>query len=265
MTFPAVKRVIYQKNPLKEVICQLRFPPILKIDTELPAMFQERIRKDYPNFTEIPDFRVEIPLPIQRQIPPDLLEKMLSPQLDTKNYVFSTSDESWQVNLTRSFLALTARQYRRREDYIQRLDGPLSALIELYQPAHFSRIGLRYIDVISRKDLGLEAEPWSELLMPQVLGILGDEHVGSSVLDFQSRFVSQLDDNVSVAKVVTGIEEGDSNGLSFRIDSDFFTESNIPVEDVNDKLNYLASQGSRLFRWCITEKLHEALMPGEPI
>jgi hypothetical protein len=31
-------RRIYRKNPLAEVICQLRFPEILSIETELPAI-----------------------------------------------------------------------------------------------------------------------------------------------------------------------------------------------------------------------------------
>ena len=52
MPFPEVKRVIYKKNPLDRVICQLRFAPILKIDAEIPADFQEMIRADFPNYSE---------------------------------------------------------------------------------------------------------------------------------------------------------------------------------------------------------------------
>ncbi|HQU44113.1 MAG TPA: TIGR04255 family protein, partial [Pirellulales bacterium] len=52
MPLPEFPRVIYGKNPLEVVICQLRFPPILRIGAELPAEFQERIRKDYPEFRD---------------------------------------------------------------------------------------------------------------------------------------------------------------------------------------------------------------------
>ena len=41
------ERVIYAKRQLVEVICQLRFPEILKIDVSEPADFQERIRRDF--------------------------------------------------------------------------------------------------------------------------------------------------------------------------------------------------------------------------
>ena len=62
MPFPNVPRVTYRNNPLVQVICQLRFPPILKIDAEVPADFQESIRKDFPKFSERNEFRVELPL-----------------------------------------------------------------------------------------------------------------------------------------------------------------------------------------------------------
>lgn len=44
MLFPPTQRVIYHKNPLVEVVCQLRFPTILKIDAEIPVAFQEAVR-----------------------------------------------------------------------------------------------------------------------------------------------------------------------------------------------------------------------------
>ena len=43
-------RCIYDKNPLAEVICQLRFPEILSIQTDIPAKFQDAIRKDFPKY-----------------------------------------------------------------------------------------------------------------------------------------------------------------------------------------------------------------------
>src|SRR6266852_706318 len=47
--FPEFTRVIYQRNPLVEVVCQLRFSPILRIDTDPPAEFQDRIRSAFPS------------------------------------------------------------------------------------------------------------------------------------------------------------------------------------------------------------------------
>ena len=43
-------RKIYRRNQLIEVICQLRFPEILKIEAHEPADFQDAIRQVYPQF-----------------------------------------------------------------------------------------------------------------------------------------------------------------------------------------------------------------------
>jgi hypothetical protein len=46
--FPDSARVIYGKAPLTGVVCQLRFPPILRIESAPPADFQDRIREQFP-------------------------------------------------------------------------------------------------------------------------------------------------------------------------------------------------------------------------
>ena len=40
MAPPEAEWVIYETNPLHEVICQVRFPRILKLETETPIEFQ---------------------------------------------------------------------------------------------------------------------------------------------------------------------------------------------------------------------------------
>lgn len=48
MKLPEFDRVIYEYNPLFEVVCQLTFPPILKISHQEPVEFQDEIRFQYP-------------------------------------------------------------------------------------------------------------------------------------------------------------------------------------------------------------------------
>jgi uncharacterized protein (TIGR04255 family) len=51
LCFPKVEDVRLARAPLKEVICQVRFPVILRIGTEQPVEFQERIRERFPDFS----------------------------------------------------------------------------------------------------------------------------------------------------------------------------------------------------------------------
>src|SRR4051794_24623667 len=110
MPFPETPRVIFERNPLAEVICQLRFPTILRIASEPPADLQERLRPTYPVF------RQEQPT---LGVPAELTEMVgeLPMQLRTDtNYAFETEDGARTVSLTREFLAISERRYVRWEN-----------------------------------------------------------------------------------------------------------------------------------------------------
>src|SRR5258708_18597221 len=150
MPFPEVPRAIYKQNPLQQVICQLRFPPILKIDADVPADFQEKIRNEFPNYSQTVGLNLEVPQQISEQpIPPELLRNLFQ-TTTIKNYEFSSEDGKWKVNLTHTFIALTNTEYQNWESYKERMLKLFEILLNIYSPAHFSRIGLRYINVIKR-------------------------------------------------------------------------------------------------------------------
>ena len=54
MLFSEYARYQYVRSPLVEVICQLRFPAILTINTKEPAEFQEAVRHDFPGRSSSP-------------------------------------------------------------------------------------------------------------------------------------------------------------------------------------------------------------------
>ena len=70
----------------------------------------------------------------------------LEPQKPITNYNFISEDGRWKLNLTQGFIALSTLSYTRWEDFATRLDRPLAQFIQLYQPAFFERIGLRYVN-----------------------------------------------------------------------------------------------------------------------
>ena len=86
--------------PLIEVICQLRFPAILRIDAQAPAQFQEAIRGDYPQFSQW-----------MENLPPRKEGGKLVPQGTQPNYQFLAKDNQWKVNLTKNFISLSTNHY----------------------------------------------------------------------------------------------------------------------------------------------------------
>src|SRR5262249_33650896 len=129
--FPDSERIIYGKNPLESVICQFRFPAILKISSEPPVDFQEALRKDFPLFREVP------PVNVGTGLPPELAEIIgrLMPLPSSKAYELTSENSAWQITLTQDSLSLLCKSYRRWEEFKERLQKSLHLLGEIYQPS----------------------------------------------------------------------------------------------------------------------------------
>jgi uncharacterized protein (TIGR04255 family) len=259
MPFPEVPRVIYAKNPLDEVICQLRFPTILKIDTDLPAAFQDRIRARYPLY----EAKSAAKLP--PNLPQELAKQLaatLPPIFAARVHDFTTPDRQWTVSLTKDFLALTCRKYRRWEQFKEHLGELLAGLRDIYAPAFFSRLGLRYRDVIRRSDLGMENADWSELLKPWIAGVLSAPDVSAEVQHVFKDFIVRLpSDNAHVRVQHAIVRDDKSPEPCYLIDADFSDEQQTETNHAIAKLDFLNRQARYLFRWCISDKLHRALEP----
>ena len=260
MPFPESERVIYEINPLVEVICQLRFPAILRIDSELPAEYQERLRHLYPIFGEVPSQNVKLNLP-------DEIQKFLSsgsPMLSFKgrtSYDFISTDQLWKVQLNREALTLLSANYQRWEDFKEHLELPLRAFEEIYRPAFYTRIGLRYKDVIERSKLGLLDIAWSELLEPHIAAELSSPHVADDIIQCANQLTIRLGNYHAQVVINHGLVSNENNETCYLIDSDFSTEMKTEVRDATQILDYFNQQSGRLFRWCIKDRLHHAMRP----
>lgn len=262
MPFPKVERVFYEKSPLKSVICQLRFPPILIIDSSLPSVFQERLRKSFPLYQE----RFEV---MQDQLTPFSISAQqqtseeIKKAITTKNHFFSTEDGSWHVNLTRTFVSLSTTKYSKWEEFREMLIHPYEALMEAYSPPFFTRIGLRYTDIFDRSELGLTDVPWSELLSSPFIGLLCSE-VESEIRSFEGKYEIGLDDKISMLRMINRyIEKLPSREKCFLVDGDFFYPKRADVRAYSDILSFLHDHATRLIRFIILERLHEAMEPRD--
>lgn len=263
MIFPEVERVIYNRNPLDNVICQLRFPAILKIDTEVPSDFQEKIRGKYPNLSESSELIFERSPDIEEQLPSESVKQLLkSPGI--KNYEFSSEDGKWKINLTRNFVSLSTQDYHRWEEFKEKLQLPLNALIDLYSQKHFTRVGLRYVDVIVRSKLGLENVSWTELINHHILGIMAVPGIEEKIRSVVSIYDIGLENGGDSVRIATRIVKTmDSDEECYMIDSDFFTNVKTEKQEALNKLDFFNKHASKLIRWCITERLHKAMEPQE--
>lgn len=97
MSFEENQRVRYRKSPLKEVICQLRFPADLSISVQPPIEFQSKIRELFPNYAET----VEKEHNIELNASEEGISDAHFTQKAIPNYSFESEDKAWRVNLTK--------------------------------------------------------------------------------------------------------------------------------------------------------------------
>lgn len=265
MTFPDTPRVIYNKNPLNQVICQLRFPPILKIEEALPSGFQDRIRHEYPLFVDKQPDEAGI------ELPPEIAKAVGSMgigfpfQSGKRSFEFSSIDQVWKVSLTRDFLALATTDYKTWQDFHRHLQTPLEALLSEYDPNSYVRIGLRYRDVIDKDELGLKEVPWKSLLQPHIAGELATDIEEQFIKKLATDFLVELKDSIGHVRIRHGLAENKSAQRNvYVIDADFYTDELTEKNHVIDKLNKFNREAGHLFRWCITEQLHSAMEPRTP-
>lgn len=253
--FPASRRVRFKKNPLVQVICQLRFPTILDIGASDPAAFQEAIRSRYPLYE-----REDVGLP--KEIG-DLLARLPGAKgVGGITHKFLTEDSKRYVSLTNEFVALSESEYTTWDDFRSQLAFAKSALEAVHKPAFYSRLGLRYQDVIKRANLGLTDVPWHELLTPAFSGFLAAPETRDSLTEIGSAAVITLGAAVlgGFVRLQHGLTTRDDEQV-YAIDADFFTEERSGSEAAFDVLDEFSRLAGHLFRWAITPRLHEALDP----
>lgn len=257
--FPDSPRVIFARNPLVEVICQVRFARLLKIESELPVAFQEALRQQYPKLREVKSARLPDPIATAIGLPPNAT---------TSTFEFLDRDDIWKTSLTSTFLAVSTVQYTRWEDFLDRLRLALDVLATVYEVSRFTRVGLRYRDLISRSQVGMKDQRWAEFIRPELLGELSDPDFERAVTHASRQLVLSLDYDNALVRFSHGIVEAEDEDANiekcYLIDADFYTEQERERADAETCLARFNQESGRLFRWCITRTLHNAMGGVEP-
>lgn len=251
-----MKRVIFNKNPLIEVILQFRFPAILAINANDPVDFQEAIRQEYPIYQPSTENTQEIQLIANND---SFLPSIVNKQ-QCKNHEFISADGRYKVNLTSSFISISTVSYEKWEIFWDKFETVLKEFISIYRPAFFERVGLRYIDAISRKQLGIEDKSWKDLIKENWIGPLytrSDNNV--KVLNIDSELL--LEDNKTLLKIHTGMGNINNEEKVFIVDTDFIRMDNTKTDEYLSVVNSLHDRSKFFIDDVITEELYKAMDP----
>ncbi len=249
-------RVRYRRSPLVEVIFQLRFPTILSINTNLPSAFQDKIRERFPFFQEGNEQQNEMLLAPDGQ-------PLQVKSNTTKNYAFISADEMFKINLTASFISVSTLKYTQWEEFRGIIGYVVPIFEEIYKPSFYIRVGLRYIDVITRENYGLNGCNWNELIESKILGVVTPE-IESGVKSYSCEVeYGSEDDNAHTKSHFELVNVNNRPEVSLLIDCDYFVQEHIEKEQVFQIAELLHHKSSKFISSAITKKLHDVMEPVE--
>jgi len=249
LRFPQREDVRLQRAPLVEVICQVRFPPILRIASEQPFAFQEWVRERFPQL-EVEHGMVVHVAPLGPTPP--------SAQPQPRIFRFKSPDGNTTVSLALDFYALSTTSYTHWRDFLELLQLVNQAACEVYNLPYAVRVGLRYINHLTLENTGVKsvAELWG-ILRPELTMLLrGDSW--DEPLEMVNRLLLAGRENERLT-LRSGFRSGEKP--VFLLDFDYYTEGNISLENLSALCQRYHDAIYDAFRWCIREEKLAAFAP----
>lgn len=248
MAFPRAARVRFARTSLRDVVCQVRFTPVLRIEQEAPAKVQDVVRKmgfiKYER-REVTSIRLMPSLTLPVPVHPQRIE-----------HRFLSKDESFIV-LAQDFVAVATSRYQGWERFRSEIQAATRAVVDAYAPDLVTRVGLRYTNVIVRSKLDLTDARWNELLAAELIGMLA-AHDDVDAISQQITFAA--DESGARGRLVHGLVETEE-GPGYLLDTDYWREGESSFGDAIASLDGLHTRTWDTFAACLAPRLVAAMQP----
>ncbi len=253
VSFPIYNDIKLLRSPLAEVVCQVRFDPILRIISEQPARFQETIRKRFP--------KLEWDQPVSIQMPdPENTAATVTVEMSPRVAKFISQDRHSTVSLTQDFFSLSTDRYTVWEDFAADLQLVSSAASDCYGPLSVVRIGLRYVNNLVPELLELGGiDAVIDTLNPTLVSVLRDTP-WTDVKGFASQI--EVEDGDRVLAIRYGTSASDE-AKSMIIDLDYYQEGQLSIDGLVERCEGFHDIIYRAFRWSIREERFAIFAPAE--
>lgn len=250
------RRRIYEKNPLKLVICQVRFPLATRFEQPgFVAPFEEAVREQFPRVRQ------------EQQVLITVAAGAPSPPAMAPSWRFQTTEGATSALLARDALTLETTTYSRFEEFVPLVKLLLDALAGL-NVTYRERLGLRYVNEI-RHPQAQTASAWANFINPAMLGTVGGELLGDDVIHaLENIRLREEDATVVINHGFVGKGAVPSDGEPFyQLDIDFGDDR--PVEfDTEATLEQVSSfhdRISNLFEMSINDAMRDYLVVLEEL
>ncbi len=230
---------VFKKNFLKSVVCQIKVQPIFRIASELPAQFQEKIRKDYPAVQEEKAVQVEVRGPETQQ-------RSLG-----STWRFRSEDGYWAVTLDSAFIAFETKTYESFTDFRSRFEEIYDAYVTTYEPSQPERIGLRYINVIRPINVRT-LKDWTSWVRPELMGLIATDQVEEPIIhDFKELRTLQ---NPGFMTVRHGLIADQDKSRVYLLDVDRYIQGAKNQQETAALLGKFNEDCYNFYRWAIGQE-----------
>jgi uncharacterized protein (TIGR04255 family) len=159
LNVPYEESVRYDSNFIRAAVCEFRYPTLLELEENPPVKLQRLLRKRYPHYS--------------RKRGVSVGDAGVAPL--GHRYQFESRSRDWTISVRASAVSLETSRYTEFEEFLDRVNELLSSAKNLLDTDFFTRVGLRYINVVSIDDSVLEGWINAKLisaLLTNELGVL---------------------------------------------------------------------------------------------
>lgn len=251
-----VPRFRLHRPGLVQVLCQIRFSPILRLRQEDAVIpFQEAVRDRYPRYLKQESVGFLI-------TPGGVQPQQGQPGL----HRFQDTSGAFTITLAHDFLALETLAYADIDDFATRLVSVAEVIRELYAPAEIVRLGLRFVNELRLAE-GEVPQALRRTVTPALLGPLAAEELTGAVR--ASEQVMELRDGPQTVLVRHGLQPegttvmlpadqerrppGELRAPFYLLDVDAFVQEAVPfsVGGIEDRLRDFNDDLRALFAWAV--------------
>jgi uncharacterized protein (TIGR04255 family) len=227
----------FKRNFIRTAVCELRFPTLFEIEqNQPPPSLARALRKEYPVYDQQDDLNLTI-----------------GRVAKNKSHLFISKKSRWKVSLRAHAISLETSHYDSFPEFRSRLSFIVDAAEKIIDSDFFTRVGLRYINVVPFN--GADVAKW---INPSLVGVLSDGTYGDVRECFQ-----RVSGTTSLGGYLFqhGLEESDPGKERYILDYDFFCEE-VSVSDVMDVVDKLHREEFSMFSRALGDQAKEYLGPS---
>ncbi|WP_316367690.1 TIGR04255 family protein [Candidatus Thiodiazotropha sp. CDECU1] len=240
LNVPTEQSVRYNINFIQTAVCELKFPVLLELEEKPPTEFQGALRKDFPIFKKSKTVSIHVggstDLPL--------------------SYAFESRDKKWVVALKPDSLVIETTSYTEFADFRTKIDRILHLIGGMLDTEFFTRVGLRYINVIDLEDGEVDGWVNEKLIAPLIGGELG------TLTKYVSEIHGAFSDGRYSFRHGLDSDQLDASKIRYILDFDYYDEG-IDYNDALELLTKFNAQNFSFFKWALGEKALHKLGAGK--